>query len=76
MNLFWKKLFGSLQSTAKTEAKYVELTQAYQRYLSVSDSKELKEYEELYDRVKSPEFKEIKTTLHSRKYKYTQSYRD
>ena len=76
MNLFWKKLFGSLQSTAKTEAKYVELTQAYQRYLSVSDSKELKEYEELYARVKSPEFKELKKTLQSRKYKDTQEYRD
>ena len=45
-------------------------------WVPLSDSKELKDYEELYARVKSPEFKELKKTLQSRKYKDTQEYRD
>lgn len=76
MNLFWKKMFGSLQSTAKTEAKYVELRQTYERYQNVKNSKELQEYLALYEQVKAPEFKDLKNTLKSRKYKDTEEYRD
>lgn len=76
MNLYWKRLFGTLASTAKVESEYNNRSAEYRRYSQVAQSKELAEYNELFRRVKSPEFKENKRTLISRKYKDTQWYRD
>ena len=76
MNLYWKSLFGGLMSTAKYEAKLQREAVDYKRYLLISESKELEEYNELYQQVKSSSFKELKRTLRSRKYKDTQEYRD
>lgn len=76
MNLFWKKLFGGLQSTAKFENTMNELAREYERYVAVGSSKEFAEYTELYKIVKSAEFKEKKRTLIQRKYSDTEEYRD
>ena len=76
MNLYWKSLFGGLMSTAKYEDKLQKEAVDYNRYLLISESKELEEYNELYQQVKSSSFKELKRTLVSRKYKDTQEYRD
>ena len=76
MNLYWKSLFGGLMSTAKYEAKLQKEAVDYKRYLLIKESKELEEYNELYQQVKSSSFKELKRTLVSRKYKDTQEYRD
>lgn len=76
MNLFWQRIFGRMQSTAKVEAHYAALTAEYKRYVSVEQSKELAEYRELFHRVKSADFKEKKKTLMSRKYKDTKECHD
>ena len=76
MNLYWKSLFGGLMSTAKYEAKLQKEAVDYKRFLLIKESKELEEYNELYQQVKSSSFKELKRTLVSRKYKDTQEYRD
>lgn len=76
MNLYWKSLFGGLMSTAKYEDKLQKMAADYKRFLLISESKELEEYNELYKQVKSSNFKELKRTLRSRKYKDTQEYRD
>lgn len=76
MNLYWKSLFGGLMSTAKYEEKLAKQIADYKRYLLIEESKELAEYKELYELVKSSAFKEMKRTLVSRKYKDTQEYRD
>ena len=76
MNLYWKSLFGGLMSTAKYEDKLHKELADYKRFLLISESKELEEYNELYKQVKSSSFKELKRTLVSRKYKDTQEYRD
>lgn len=76
MNLYWKRLFGKIATTSKVEANFEHRRANYNRYLLISKSKELAEYNELFKKVKSPEFKENKRTLISRKYKDTQFYRD
>lgn len=76
MNLYWKSLFGGIVSTAKIESDYQKKRNDYKRYESVASSKELAEYKQLFEQVKSSEFKENKRTLTSRKYKDTQWYRD
>lgn len=76
MNLYWKKLFGAITPTAKMEAQYKNFTEEYHRYVAVRASKELIEYNQLFELVKSSEFKENKKTLISRKYRDTQEYRD
>ena len=76
MNLYWKSLFGGLMSTVKFEESIQKQMADYQRFLLISESKELEEYNELYKQVKSSGFKELKRTLRSRKYKDTQEYRD
>lgn len=76
MNLYWKRIFGQITPTAKVEAEYEQRRSNYQRYVQVAKSNELAEYNELFKKVKSPEFKENKRTLISRKYKDTQWYRD
>lgn len=76
MNLYWKSLFGGLMSTAKYEEKLRQQAEDYKRFRLISESKELEEYHQLYEEVKSAEFKELKRTLVSRKYKDTQEFRD
>ncbi len=76
MNLFWKKLFGGIDSTAKVEEKHKRLIEEYNRYNSIKGSKEIEEYKVLFEQVKSSDFKENKKTLTSRKYNDTQWYRD
>lgn len=76
MNLFWKKLFGKLTSTAKFEAELQQKHDAFIRYQKVKESDELKEYNRLFDIVSSPDFKEKKKLLTSRKYKDTIEFRD
>ena len=76
MNLYWKRIFGKIASTEKVEAEYEKCRRIYERYKQVSQSKELAEYNELFNTVKSSEFKENKRTLKTRKYKDTQWYRD
>lgn len=76
MNLFWKKLFGGLASTPKFEEQCAEMEASFLRYVKVQQSDELKEYEELFKKVKSPEFRDNKKMLTTRKYKDTQEYRD
>ena len=49
---------------------------SFLRYVKVQQSDELKEYEELFKKVKSPEFRDNKKMLTTRKYKDTQEYRD
>lgn len=74
--LFWKKLFGKLESTANMETREQTLIENYNRYLKIDESAELEEYKELYKLVKSSQFKENKKTLKSRKYKDTQYFHD
>lgn len=76
MNLFWKRLFGSLKSTPKFETQCKELSEAYKRYLNVQQSMELEEYLSLEKSVNSSDFKENKKILTTRKYKDTQEYND
>ncbi len=76
MNLFWKRLFGGFTPTEKFEAQYGSLAHEYKRYVAIRDSKELAEYNELFQVVKSSQFKEKKKTLKTRKYSDTQEYRD
>ena len=76
MNLFWKKVFGSLASTAKFEANEKKLLEAMHRYDEVEKSAELEEYKALALIVKSSQFQEKKKTLQNRKYKDTEEYRN
>lgn len=76
MNLFWKKFFGGINSTAKFEKEMSQLGADIQRYIKVEGSAELKEYNELSHVVNSGEFTEKKKTLENRKYKDTEVYRD
>ena len=75
MNLFWKKLFGNLASTAKFETNEKKLLEAMLRYDEVEKSIELEEYKSLLGIVKSSAFQEKKKTLQNRKYKDTEEYR-
>ena len=75
MNLFWKKLFGSLASTSKFEAEEKQLLEAMNRYDEVEKSIELEEYRSLLRVVKSSAFQEKKKTLQNRKYRDTEEYR-
>lgn len=75
MNLFWKKLFGGILSTAKYEKSEKALVRDMKRYDEISKSAELAEYKQLFHTIKSADFKEKKKTLQNRKYKDTQEYR-
>jgi hypothetical protein len=74
MNLFWKKLFGGITSTARLEKNEAELVKAMHRYMEVEKSVELAEYKELFHTVKSAKFQENKKILKNRKYKDTEEY--
>ena len=76
MNLFWKKLFGVLTSTAKLEKHEADLVIAMHRYAEVGKSVELAEYKKLYHEVKSASFQDNKKTLQNRKYKDTEEFRN
>jgi hypothetical protein len=76
MNLFWKRILGQMKSTAKMEAEFAVLTADFKRYCDIEASKELAEYRELFEKVRSAEFQEKKKTLVNRKYRDTQEYRD
>lgn len=76
MNLYWKKLFGGVMSTSNFETVYRKKFNDYKRYQAVASSKELAEYKQLFEQVKSSEFRENKRTLTTRKYKDTKWYRD
>ncbi|MFV0471592.1 MAG: family 16 glycosylhydrolase [Paludibacteraceae bacterium] len=75
MNLFWKKLFGNVLSTAKYENNEKNLVRDMKRYDEIEKSVELGEYRKLFHEVKSADFKEKKKTLQNRKYKDTEQYR-
>ena len=64
MNLFWKKMFGGMTSTAKLEKNEAELAREYDRYCEVGKSAEWAEFKELQAKVKTPEFKQNKKMLH------------
>ena len=74
MNLFWKRIFGGLKSTAKYEKELEEQVARMKRYYTVAQSAELAEYKELQAVVKSADFKEFKKKLVNRKYKDTEFY--
>jgi hypothetical protein len=69
-------MFGGFQNTGKFETIEKQLIADYNRYKKVENSDELKEYSQLYEIVKSADFKEKKKTLQNRKYKDTQESRD
>jgi hypothetical protein len=60
MNLFWKKLFGSLQSTHSIEQKETGIRQAIQRYTDIKGSDSFKRYLELQNIVQSAPFQSRK----------------
>jgi len=76
MNLFWKKLFGKLQSTEKYEADKRQMFADFNRYAAVRESDIMKEYQELEQRMKTPEFAHNKQTFTTKKYKDTEYCRD
>ena len=76
MNLFWKKLFGKLQSTEKYEEEKKRLFEDFNRYAAVRESDLMKEYNELISKVNTPDFKANEKALTTRKYKDTEEYRD
>ncbi len=61
MNLFWKKLFGSLKSTHSIEQKEEILRSETQRYNDVRESDTLKRYLELKEIINSPAFQQKKS---------------
>lgn len=75
MNLFWKRLFGSIASTEKIEKHYAQLITDYKRYKEVENSVELAEYNELFHVVKAADFISNKKVLQNRKYKDTEEYK-
>jgi hypothetical protein len=76
MNLFFKKIFGKFENTEKMEAKEKLLIIDWQRYKKFAESDTYKKYQQLFEIVKSANFKEHKKTLKTRKYKDTQEYLD
>lgn len=75
MNLFWKKLFGTLQSTEKYDEEKRRMLDDYNRYAAVRESDIMKEYNELLEAVKKPDFIANKESVSKRKYKDTEEYR-
>lgn len=74
MNLFFKKLFGSLHTTEKLERRMMAEEERITRYRQVEQSKELKEYLELKKLIESKEFQQNKYNLIHTKYKSTPTY--
>ncbi|NDV46496.1 hypothetical protein D0T49_05500 [Paludibacter sp. 221] len=63
MNLFWKKLFGKLTSTAKFETELNQFQTDMERYFAVKESVELSEYKDLSRTLGSVNIKEEKKKL-------------
>lgn len=76
MNLFWKKLFGSLPATEKLEKEELALLMEYKKYCDIETSEQLAEYTRLFHIINAADFKEKKKTLQNRKFKDTHEYRD
>jgi len=76
MNLFWKQLFGKLQSTEKYEAEKRQLFADFNRYAAVRESDILKEYQDLEKKMQTPEFAHNKQVYTTKKYKQTEYYHD
>lgn len=74
MNLFFKRLTGSLQSTEKMERRILADEQRIARYRQVEQSAELKEFLELKKTVESKDFQQKKYNLINTKYKSTPTY--
>ncbi len=74
MNLFFKKLFGQLQSTEKFEQKMDDTASAVKRYRALENTNEIKEYKLLKEEVTSPEFLARKKQYIKTKYKNTKQY--
>lgn len=74
MNLFFKKLFGILQSTEKFEARDEKLLAELINYKKFESSDEYAEYKKLAEIVNTPEFKEMKKKLSAKEYKETPEY--
>ncbi|MBR1808722.1 MAG: family 16 glycosylhydrolase [Paludibacteraceae bacterium] len=74
MNLFFKKLTGKLQSTAKMEQYIAAMEADIARYRAVEKSAELAEYRQLQTTVESQEFRQKKQNLAGTKYKSTKYY--
>ncbi|MCM1034159.1 MAG: family 16 glycosylhydrolase [Paludibacter sp.] len=74
MNLFFKKLTGSLLSTYKLEARMKQYQTDIVRYRQVEASAELAEYNKLKELVDSKEFQQKKQQLTQTKYKATVTY--
>lgn len=75
-NLFFKKIFGVLESTRKMEVKDNQLFADLIHYKRFEASDEYAEYKRLLEIVSSADFKEKRKTLKTRKYKETQEYID
>lgn len=74
MNLFFKKLFGQLQSTERMESRMMAEEERIARYRQIEQSKELKEYMELKKIVESKEFQQNKYNMIHTKYKLTPTH--
>lgn len=74
MNLFFKKLFGQLQSTERMENRMMAEEERLARYRQIEQSKELKEYLELKQIVGSKEFQQKKYNMTHTNYKSTPTY--
>jgi beta-glucanase (GH16 family) len=71
----FKALFGSIPSTAETEAKRAALQREYEAFLEFSKSKELSEFLKLENEVTSAEFAQRKKEIMAQKFKDTEEYR-
>jgi len=75
MNLFWKKLFGKFQSTARFEQDEEDTLASMHRYDEVEQSAALAEYRKLFHIVKSAQFQENKEIMQNRRYRDTEESR-
>ena len=62
-------LFGKLKSTAKIEQERKQLSDDYQKYTDVEDSKKLKDFLALKEKVESTTFQARKKEVESLQYK-------
>ncbi|MCL2596984.1 MAG: hypothetical protein FWD66_04860 [Paludibacter sp.] len=76
MNLFLKKLFGQLQSTAHYEQEEKDTLAAMHRYDEIEKSAELAEYHKLFHIIKSATFQENKKVMLNRRYRDTEESRN
>ncbi len=75
MNLFWKKLFGSIISTEKFQQQQNDLEVSIKRYYRIAESEQLAEYRKLKEVIDSSDFQKTKSLLQKTKYKDTDEYK-